>query len=474
MFYRRYRHSVSLMGRPESITCNFPSSASSSAQNATLLNMQEYQSGRNYASYGALTDRPHKKRKKRSVAKHQKSSDIFQFQRSSSSLSDSFLPIKQLGTKTKRLPRLMSPSRLDELAAPSHRQHMLTMSLIVKNNEKKKKLPLLVAIKPENERSEKERFMRASFNYNPYFVYKGVADDDVMDKFRDPSDKYLSQAILIMERAIRYFGSYEHFEEITGGKILNRSQIYSLIKRYISREELEEEVVINLSEDLLSRGSMTRAKGKSVLSVRSVNLREHWAEGLLRHELGTHYLRSCNNRHHPWNSNRVRRDLGMGPINPTEEGLASLHSVLFREKPFLWRAALLYYTTYMASKLSFKELFSDLERFVHSPNVRWDYCLRAKRGQVDTSRPGSFCKDQVYLEGLLQLLKRRRVLDFHLLVRLGKVSFEDVDRECVTEIAQLTNTRIPWFMEDLTLYHRQLDHIAYTNGLTNDILSTVD
>ena len=88
--------------------------------------------------------------------------------------------------------------------------------------------------------------------------------------------------------------------------------------------------------------------------------------------------------------------------------------------------------------------------------------------------PGSFCKDQVYLEGLLQLLKRRRILDFHLLVRLGKVSFEDVDRESVTEIAQLSNTRIPWFMEDLTVYHRQLDHIAHTNGLTNDVLSTVD
>ena len=202
MFYRRYRHSVSLMGRPDSISYAFPPSVSSSAQSVTLLKMQDCQSRRNHVSHGApLTDRPRKKRKKRSVVKQHKSfnennlssSHVLPCQRSISSLSDSFLPMKQVGIKTKKLPRLMSPSRLDELAAPSNRQNMLSMSLVVKNNEKKKKLPLLVAIKPENERSEKERFMRASFNYNPYFVYKGVADDDIMDKFRDPSDKYLSQ-----------------------------------------------------------------------------------------------------------------------------------------------------------------------------------------------------------------------------------------------------------------------------------------
>jgi len=35
-----------------------------------------------------------------------------------------------------------------------------------------------------------------------------------------------------------------------------------------------------------------------------------------------------------------------------------------------------------------KELFVDLEKFVNDPLVRWDYCIRAKRGQADTSRPG--------------------------------------------------------------------------------------
>ena len=95
-----------------------------------------------------------------------------------------------------------------------------------------------------------------------------------------------------------------------------------------------------------------------------------------------------NNRYHDWYNWKTRRDMNLKPINPTEEGLASLHSVLLRKDPSLWRAALLYYTAYQAAFLSLKELFRDLGRFVRDPYTRWDYCIRAKRGQGDTSQPG--------------------------------------------------------------------------------------
>ena len=38
--------------------------------------------------------------------------------------------------------------------------------------------------------------------------------------------------------------------------------------------------------------------------------------------------------------------------------------------------------------MPFSNLFHDLEQFVTDPVVRWDYCVRAKRGLVDTSDPG--------------------------------------------------------------------------------------
>lgn len=109
---------------------------------------------------------------------------------------------------------------------------------------------------------------------------------------------------------------------------------------------------------------------------------------IYKYSSGTHHLRSINNRYQPWSNLKVRKDMGLRSMNPTEEGLASLHSVLYRKDPSLWRAAVLYYTVYKASQMSLKELFRDLGQYVQDPNVRWDYCIRAKRGQTDTSRPG--------------------------------------------------------------------------------------
>lgn len=62
--------------------------------------------------------------------------------------------------------------------------------------------------------------------------------------------------------------------------------------------------------------------------------------------------------------------------------------MLLRKDPVLWRAALLYYTVHQASRMSFSQLFSNLGRFVQDPNTRWDFCVRAKRGQSDTAQPG--------------------------------------------------------------------------------------
>lgn len=113
------------------------------------------------------------------------------------------------------------------------------------------------------------------------------------------------------------------------------------------------------------------------------------SSGVSLYHSGTHYFRSINNSQQPWSSLAGRKKLGLKPVNPTEEGLASIHSVLLRREPRLWRAALLYYTVHQAEHMSFTQLFHELARFVHDPGTRWDYCVRAKRGQTDTSQPGN-------------------------------------------------------------------------------------
>ncbi|XP_018418444.1 PREDICTED: uncharacterized protein KIAA0895 homolog isoform X2 [Nanorana parkeri] len=283
-----------------------------------------------------------------------------------------------------------------------------------------KKFCILNAIKPTNVDKEKIKFFKSAFTYNPQFEYANPALPNVLARHSHASDRFLKQ------------------------------------------------IVVHLTEDLLSRASMTVVNGRPTLTINISTAREQWLEGMLKHEIGTHYFRGMNNNQQPWNNSSGRKKYGLKPVNPTEEGLASIHSVLFRKDPFLWRAAFLYYTVYQASHMSFSELFQDVGQFVTDPNTRWDYCVRAKRGCTDTSLPGCFNKDQVYLDGILRILRHRETIDFHLLTSMGKISYEDVDR--LKDLAVLHNARIPQFLQDRSRYMEYLGKIMEVNELTDEEL----
>nr|XP_056713523.1 putative tyrosine carboxypeptidase MATCAP2 isoform X2 [Euleptes europaea] len=286
-----------------------------------------------------------------------------------------------------------------------------------------RKLCILTAIKPSNVEREKVKFFKSDYSYNPQFEYASPAMANVLAKYSQASGTFLKQ------------------------------------------------IVVHVTEDLLSRASMTVVNGRPTLTINIATAREHWLEGMLRHEIGTHYLRGINNNSQPWSNGAGRKKHGLKPINPTEEGLASIHSVLFRKDPFLWRAALLYYTVYQASQMSFSDLFQDIGRFVKDPSTRWDYCVRAKRGSTDTSQPGCFSKDQVYLDGILRILRYRQSIDFYLLTALGKVSYEDVER--LKEFAVLENMRVPHFLQDHIRYMEHLEKIMEVNELSDKELQAL-
>ncbi|KAL6113586.1 matcap1 [Pungitius sinensis] len=327
---------------------------------------------------------------------------------------------------------------------------------------------LLVALRPLNLEQEKQTFFRSDYEYEPQFEYSQPEPRSVLEKYREGSGLFLPQAVGIMECVLKKFGSYENFEEVTGGSVLPKSQVWAAVRKYLQKEGCVGEVVVRLSDELLSQAVMVVESCRPTLTINLAGARQHWLEGMLRHEIGTHYLRGVNNNLQPWATAEGRKRFGLKPANPTEEGLASLHSVLLRKQPYLWRAALLYYTVYHAASMSFSRLFGHIARFVQDPDVRWEYCLRAKRGQTDTSQPGCFSKDQVYLDGILRLLRHRRNIDFKMLTSLGKVSFEDV--EMLRPLAVLPRTRIPHFMRDQGRYLQHLDHIVTANDLDDSAL----
>ncbi|XP_010285550.1 PREDICTED: uncharacterized protein KIAA0895-like, partial [Phaethon lepturus] len=223
------------------------------------------------------------------------------------------------------------------------------------------------------------------------------AEGDAGDAKGDAGDAK-GDAIRIIRAVLEKYGTYESFEVATGGRLLSKCQIWSVIRKYMQKEGCVGEVVVQLTDDLLSQ------------------------------------------------------------------------AVMMVEEPgsTVWRPALLSSPIERASRLSFSALFQDLEQYVQDAGVRWEYCVRAKRGQTDTSQPGCFSKDQVYLDGILRILRHRQTIDFPLLAALGKVSYEDVNR--LKKFGVLEKARIPHFMQDLERYMKQLDHIVTTNGLNEEEL----
>lgn len=44
------------------------------------------------------------------------------------------------------------------------------------------------------------------------------------------------QAVGIMECVLKKFGSYENFEEVTGGSTLPKSQVWAAVRKYLQKE----------------------------------------------------------------------------------------------------------------------------------------------------------------------------------------------------------------------------------------------
>lgn len=101
--------------------------------------------------------------------------------------------------------------------------------------------------------------------------------------------------------------------------------------------------------------------------------------------------------------------------------------------------------------MSFVELFNDIECYIDDKLSRFHYVIRVKRGLEDTSVPGGYYKDQVYLEGAVQILQDRKNLDFHGLC-CGKISLEDLRKPHIAKKLKKENITIPPFMLDMERY----------------------
>lgn len=112
--------------------------------------------------------------------------------------------------------------------------------------------------------------------------------------------------------------------------------------------------------------------------------------------------------------------------------------------------------------MSFSQLYKDITKYVDNPKQRYRYVLRVKRGICDTSKPGGLYKDQVYLEGAMELLKNRRNIDWKTFYS-AKFNLDDLKRPKLMKKLKKDDIVLPKFVEDVDSYIKCLDVIAKHN-----------
>lgn len=106
---------------------------------------------------------------------------------------------------------------------------------------------------------------------------------------------------------MRKYGSYELHEEKNGGRVLSDTECLVAARKYL-REQGISNVRVIVSRALVPFAHMTHDKrGNNVLEIKSGVIREHRIQGLLNHEIGTHYLRARNDKLQPWGSKSGKR-----------------------------------------------------------------------------------------------------------------------------------------------------------------------
>jgi len=325
-----------------------------------------------------------------------------------------------------------------------------------------KKASFLKQIQPLNTEEERLKFLFDA-SYNPQFEYADEIPAEKLLRHGEVHEEYLPLATKILDNIIELYGQESNFLEDAKGDQLNRDESMVLIQEFLDRNHLTNLVKLSFSSQYAARTALKRTTGTFTLQIRTpVLYRTNSLLGMLNHEIGTHLFRWLNEMEQDWYERRDEFDLHNDYLL-TEEGLATVNSLLAQPQPLLWSPALNYWLVVEGSRSSFAQLNQKLKKYVDSPERRWRYCLKVKRGVDDTSSSLVFTKNQIYLRGALQVLRWLYHNDYNPIpLYLGKISLADLPQ------AQSKSTHhpiLPDFLQSPGMYVPKLKEIILLNEL---------
>lgn len=282
-------------------------------------------------------------------------------------------------------------------------------------------MSLVKKLTPINLQEEKAKFL-ADQSYEPQFVYAEEIDDSMLNRYGKIDQKILDIAEKIINKAFAHRNQKDL--RMIEGPIVSQDEVEEQIKNYLKLHGLEKRFKTSWSQSYIARTTITSNLVKMRLPS-TYRRNELW--GMMYHEIGTHALRRINYEKQQWY--KKKNKYGFSNYLKTEEGLASLHSLIPKNVKLAHAAALKYYFAETASSSSFSELFGFVNKYIQNFDSAWAFCVRMKRGIKDTSKSGFNSKSLVYLGGMVEVWQwlNNNNFDFKPLY-FGKISCVDAKK----------------------------------------------
>ncbi len=305
---------------------------------------------------------------------------------------------------------------------------------------------LLTDLIPTNLQQEKEKFFQ-DFSYNPQLVYVRDFSFDELHYWGEPIPTLTAHAQKMLNEKLQSPPDDEVY--------VDQKFIQDEIEKFNQRYQLTQPIITEFSEHQVTRCHVNNYHIYFQLPIRYT--KEKLAD-LLRHELETHILRSINQTHQNWGDQKID---GVS-FRKTEEGLAGLHTHLFRKNKIIRKSYLTYLAVSIAQQSSFSTVFHTLLTFQVSPATAWNIALRTKRGMADTSQAGGLTKDIAYLEGTISVWNwlmqpKNHAKDLY----IGRVGLKDLAR--VLPFATTDQLKYPYFILDYQEYLANITEIGRVN-----------
>jgi len=317
-------------------------------------------------------------------------------------------------------------------------------------------MSLLSDLIPVNLNEEKEKFFNDN-SYNPQFIYEKEISQERLIEHGLPNQKYSELSNYILEKT--FFGRNEDDLSMMEGPIIIQSYVDKAVKTFLHMHQLQKKYNVIWSSSFLSRASVNRDTLKLRLPA---DFRKEGLIGMMYHEIGTHALRNINYEQQPWYKHKKK--FGFSNYLKTEEGLASLHSLLAHTHKSAFNSAVRYSAVIYSQKTSFAETWRMLGKYVQDPERRWMITIKQKRGLTDTSKPGGFTKDFVYFEGMIEIWLWLKKNNFDITnLYFGKLAKEDA--KLATDLNPNFVPKLPSFFSlDKNKYANEMNKIGEFNG----------